>query len=101
MTLENLSNLVKVGELNKEPVDKKEFEGLVSSASDRLHDVINEKLSFASRFDLTYNAAHALALAALRHLGFRTNKRYLVFQCLVHTVGLSESKTRLFAICHE
>ncbi len=49
MTLENLGNLVKVGELNKEPADKKEFEGLVSPVSDRLHDVINGKLSFASR----------------------------------------------------
>ncbi len=101
MTLENLRNLVKIGELNEEAVDKKEFEGLIVSAKDRLDDVNNEKLSYASRFDLTYNAAHALALAALRYHGYRSNKRYLVFQCLPHTLGLSKSKTRIFALCHE
>lgn len=101
MTLENLKNLVKIGELNEEPVDKKEFEGLVASASDRLNDVLNGDLSHASRFDLTYNAAHALALAALRYLGYRSDKRYLVFQCLPHTLSLSKSKTRIFILCHE
>lgn len=101
MTLENLRNLAKIGKLNEEPVDKKEFEGLVSSATDRLNDVLKGNLSFASRFDLTYNAAHALALAVLRYHGYRSDKRYLVFQCLPHTAGLSKLKTRIFALCHE
>jgi len=101
MTLENLKNLVKIGELNEEPPDKTEFEGLVASASDRLNDAHNGSLSYASRFDLTYNAAHALSLAALRFHGYRSDKRYLVFQCLPHTVGLSKSKTRVFSLCHE
>ncbi len=101
MTLGNLRNLVKIGKLNEEPVNKKEFEGLVSSAADRLNDVLKGNLSFASRFDLTYNAAHALALAALRFHGYRSDKRYLVFQCLPHTVGFSKLKTRIFALCHE
>lgn len=90
MTLENLSNLVKIGELNEEPVNKREFKGLLASASDRLDDVLNGNLSYAGRFDLTYNAAHALALAASRFHGYRSDKRYLVFQCLPHTLGLSE-----------
>lgn len=101
MTLENLKNLVKIGELNEEPSDKTEFEGLVASASDRLNDAQNGSLSYASRFDLAYNAAHALSLAALRLHGYRSDKRYLVFQCLPHTVGLSKSKTRVFSLCHE
>lgn len=101
MTLDNLANLVKIGELHEEPVNDKEFKGLVASATDRLNDVLNGNLTFESRFDLTYNAAHALALAALRYQGYRSNKRYLVFQCLAHTLGLSKSKTRVFAICHE
>jgi hypothetical protein len=101
MALKNLENLVKTGGLNKEPLDKKEFEGLVASASDRLNDVLNGQLSYASRFDLTYNAAHALALAALRYRGYRSDKRYLVFQCLPHTLGLSTSVTRIFVLCHE
>jgi hypothetical protein len=28
---------------------------------------------------------HALALTALRRQGYRSDKRYLVFQCLAHT----------------
>ena len=101
MTLENLKNLVKIGELNEEQSDKKEFDGLIASAKDRLDDVSNEKLSYASRFDLTYNAAHALALAALRYHGYRSDKRYLVFQCLPHTLGISKSKTKIFSLCHD
>jgi hypothetical protein len=74
---------------------------LLQAAVDRLTDAGNTGLSFASRFDLAYNAAHGLALAALRTCGYRTDKRYLVFQCLVHTTSLSKAQTRVFAICHE
>ena len=56
---------------------------------------------FASRFDLAYNAAHALALTALRLCGYRSDKRYLVFQCLVHTADIGKVQVRLFALCHE
>ena len=66
MTLENL---VKIHQLKNEPADKHEFEGLVKAAVDRLKDAQHKALSFASRFDLAYNAAHGLALAALRALG--------------------------------
>ncbi|PHX41892.1 hypothetical protein AO263_27875, partial [Pseudomonas sp. NZIPFR-PS5] len=55
----------------------------------------------ASRFDLAYNAAHALALAALRLKGYRSDRRYLVFQCLPHTLNLDKVRVRLFALCHE
>jgi len=57
--------------------------------------------SYASRFDLAYNAAHGLALAALRAGGYRSDKRYMVFQCLAHTVNLSKGQLRVFATCHE
>ena len=98
MTLENL---VKIKQLNREPPDKREFEGLLRASIDRLKDSQNPGLSYASRFDLAYNAAHGLALAALRASGYRSDKRYLVFQCLVHTVDLSKGRIRLFSICHE
>lgn len=98
MTLENL---VRIHELNKEAVDKREFMGLVNAASDRLNDAKNNSLSYASRFDLAYNAAHGFALAALRAAGYRSDKRYLVFQCLVHTTAIDKKHVRLFAICHE
>ncbi|CAI8997190.1 hypothetical protein [Pseudomonas sp. IT-P291] len=98
---ENLENLVRSGGLKAEPPDRKECEGLLRSATDRLKDAHNSALSFASRFDLAYNAAHALALTAMRLQGFRSDRRYLVFQCLVHTLDLNKVQVRLFALCHE
>ncbi len=98
MTLENLE---RIGQLHPEPPDRREFEGLVKSAIDRLKDAGNETLAFASRFDLAYNAAHGLALAALRASGYRTDKRYLVFQCLAHTVNIDKGVIRLFSMCHD
>ncbi|MEW8268533.1 MAG: hypothetical protein AB2588_07980 [Candidatus Thiodiazotropha sp.] len=98
MTLENL---YKTKALHKEPADKLEFNGLVQSAVDRLTDAENTDLSYASRFDLAYNAAHGLALAALRSAGYRSDKRYLVFQCLAHTCNISKSQIRTFSLCHD
>ena len=97
---ENLEKLVRSG-LNKEPPDRKECEGLLRSAMARLKDAHSSALSFASRFDLAYNAAHALALTALRLQGYRSDKRYLVFQCLAHTIDASKAQVRMFALCHE
>lgn len=98
---DNLENLVRSGGLKAEPTDRQECKGLLSSAMDRLKDAHIPALSFASRFDLAYNAAHALALTAMRLQGYRSDRRYLVFQCLVHTLGLSKAQVRLFALCHE
>lgn len=98
---DNLDNLLRTGGLKAEPPDRKECEGLLRSASDRLQDAHTPSLSFASRFDLAYNAAHALALTALRLQGYRSDRRYLVFQCLAHTLSVSKAQVRLFALCHE
>ena len=95
MTLENL---VKINQLNSESPDKREFEGLVLAATDRLFDSQVEALSFSSRFDLAYNAAHDFALAALRASGYRSDKRYLVFQCLAYTANLSKTQIRIFRV---
>jgi hypothetical protein len=98
MTLENLE---RVRELRSEAPDKGEFNGLVQGSKDRLEDAENAALSYASRFDLAYSAAHGFALAALRAAGYRTDKRYLVFQCLVHTVDLDKSQLKIFTAGHE
>lgn len=58
-------------------------------------------LSLESRFDLAYNAAHALCLAALRHHGFRPRHRYIVFQVLPHTLGLGPEVWRVLAKAHD
>ncbi|OHC65344.1 MAG: hypothetical protein A3H93_00525 [Rhodocyclales bacterium RIFCSPLOWO2_02_FULL_63_24] len=87
--------------LKAEPPDAKEFAGLVRSARARLTDATNAGLSLESRFDLAYNAAHALCLAALRRQGYRSANRYIVFQLLPHTLGLGPEVWRIRAKCHD
>lgn len=101
MTYQNLLNLVKTGSLKAEPPDRREFEGLVRSGLVRLKDAQRLELSLESRFDLAYNASHALALAALRLNGFRSENRYLVFQSLAHTIELPAAEWRVLALCHD
>ena len=101
MSLKNLDNLVKIGKLKTELPDQKEFEGMVSSAKRRLQDAHVDSLSEEGRFSLAYGAAHALALAAMRWHGYRSDNRYLVFQCLEHTVGLTKGKWQVLAQCHD
>ena len=101
MTLENLDNLVKIKQLKKELPDQKEFDGMLSSAKRRLQDSQVEALSEDGQFSLAYGAAHALALAAMRWHGYRSDNRYLVFQCLEHTVGLENAKWRVLDKCHK
>ncbi|OUS29088.1 hypothetical protein A9Q98_06360 [Thalassotalea sp. 42_200_T64] len=99
--MEELENLVKIKQFKKEPADQNEFDGMVLAATTKLKDVSIQGLSLDSQFSIAYGAAHALALAALRWHGYRSENRYLVFQCLQHTVGLASSKWRIFDICHK
>ena len=88
MADEKLDTLVKNGTRHVESSDTEEVKSLVLSGKVRLTDATNSALSIESRFDLAYNAAHSHALAALRKSGYRSSKRYLVFQCLEHTLGI-------------
>ncbi len=87
--------------LKAEPRDLEEFAGLVRSAKARLDDAGNGALALESRFDLAYNAAHGLCLAALRWRGYRPAHRYIVFQLLPHTLGLGPGVWRVLAKCHD
>lgn len=87
--------------LKAEPADAKEFAGLVRSGKARLKDAGGTGLALESRFDLAYNAAHALCLAALRWHGYRSGNRYIVFQLLPHTLGLGPEVWRVLAKCHD
>jgi hypothetical protein len=87
--------------LAQEPPGAKEFEGLVRSGLARLNDAERESNSLDSRFDLAYSAAHALCLAALRHHGFRSSKRYIVFQVLPDTLGLGPEVWRVLSKAHD
>ena len=84
------------GSLAVEPPDRNEFNGLKRSGLARLHDAANTGLSLESRFDLAYNAAHALCLAALRSHGYRAKHRYIVFQVVPHTLGLGPEVWRVW-----
>lgn len=101
MSSPELDNLEKIGKLKREAPRRSEVEGLLRSGETRLRDAGREDLSVESRFDLAYNASHALSLAALRHHGFRSENRYVVFQALAHTAGLPSSTWRVLAKCHE
>lgn len=101
MTSQNLENLVKTGSLKSEPASQGEFNGLLRSAKARLTDAGNTSLAMESRFDLAYNASHALALAALRWHGYRSDNRYIVFQCLQHTLDIKPEIWRVLAQCHQ
>jgi hypothetical protein len=81
-----LDNLVAIGQLKREAADQREFAGLVHSGRMRLKDSHVEGLSLEGRFDLAYNAAHALSLAALRRRGYRSDNGISSF---------SASRTRL------
>ena len=89
------------GPLSKEPPDTKEFEGLKRSGLRRLADAEQKTNSLEGRFDLAYNAAHALCLAALRRSGYRARNRYIVFQVLPHTLDLGPEVWRVLARGHD
>ena len=100
MASEHLDNLAARGLLKAEAPTADEVSGLIRSGAARLADAKNESLSLESRFDLAYNAAHALSLAGLRIAGYRSTNRYLVFQCLEHTLGLAKEKWRVLDQAH-
>jgi hypothetical protein len=97
---QELDNLVKIGSLKAEAATRKEFSGMVTSARRSLADAQNESIETDSQFDLAYGAAHRLALAALRHQGYRSENRITVFQTLAHTLGTSNADIQTFLKAH-
>ncbi len=99
--MSRLENLVQIGTLEAEPPDVDEIKDLVHSGSARLKDATNPALSLESRFDLAYNAAFALSLAALRSRGYRPKNRYVVFQALEETLQVPPAQWRVLAKAHD
>ena len=87
--------------LTKEAPDAAEFLGLTRSGLARLKDAENVANSRDSRFDLAYGAGHALCLAALRYRGYRSDRRYIVFQLLPDTLDLGPEVWRVLSKCHD
>ena len=100
MTSADLENLLGAGRLKREPAGQAEFEGLVSLGEAKYRDAQNLTLALESRFELAYGASHAFSLAALRWHGYRSDLRYVVFQSLEHTLGVSRDIWRVLDKAH-
>lgn len=100
MSSEELDNLVKIGKLRTGESTDGEINGLIQRGLTKIDDYKQAKLSTDSLFDLAYNAAHALCLAALRHSGYRSDNRYIVFQCTQHTMDLEPQFWRVLSNAH-
>ena len=72
-----LDNLVRIGQLKAEPGVQLEIDGLIRSGTVRLRDA-----------------------AALRWHGYRSENRYVVFQCLQHTLGIAAEQWRVLDQAH-
>ena len=101
MSLPELDNLVRIGQLKAEPRNAQEVTRMLAMAQTRLSDAKLNKLSLEGRFTRAYNAAHASALAALRWHGYRSENRYTVFQCLTHTLGWPANRWRVLDTSHQ
>lgn len=95
-----LENLVRINQLKSEPGAPDEINGLINSAKPRLKDAGNKALSLESRFDLAYNAVHSLCLAGLRRHGYRSENRFVVFQCSPDTLDLTPIDSRILGDAH-
>ena len=101
MSLPELDNLVRIGQLKAEPRNDREVTRMLAMAQTRLSDAKLSNLSLEGRFTSAYNAAHAAALAALRWHGYRSENRYTVFQCLTHTLSWPASRWRVLDTAHQ
>lgn len=100
MTLSDLDNLVNTGKLKRQLPNQEEFDGLVEQGEAKFKDSQMASLYLVSRFDLAYGASHAFALAALRWHGYRSEMRYIVFQSLERTLGVSQDIWRVLDKAH-
>jgi hypothetical protein len=101
MSLPPLDNLVKIRQLKAELPDLAEIGRLLQMAQTRLDDSQQLSVSKEGRFSSAYTAAHAAGLSALRWHGYRSENRYLVFQCLEHTLVWPAARWRILTIAHD
>ena len=74
---------------------------MLAMARTRLVDARLAGASAEGRFTSAYNAAHAASLAALRWHGYRSESRFMVFQCLSHTVNWQAARWRVLDAAHQ
>ena len=101
MSLPALDNLVRIGQLKAEPRNDVEVKRMLVMARTWLADSQLSNVSPEGRFISAYNAGHAAALAALRWHGYRSESRYMVFQCLTHTLNWPAHRWRVLDLAHQ
>lgn len=100
MPLDELDNLVRIGQLDKVPYSPVLLEKMLATARTRLQDAQRADNSAETRFDCAYTAIRAIADAALHQLGYRTpsnrpGHHQTTIQCLVHTLNIKPSTVRV------
>jgi len=93
MTLENLRNLEKIGQLKSHETSREEIQRLLDAARRNLSDAGVDIISCETRFDSAYKAIMQMALAAMMANGFRPDTsrpghHMTVIQSLPQTIGL-------------
>ena len=98
---EHLNNLIKERRLKEGALAETGIARLISNGKACLEDARNKELKEETRFDLARAAACALSLAARQITGCRPNgNRYVVFECLKHTSGISGEDVRISDDAH-
>ena len=100
MSIVALDNLVKIRQLAAEPRNENETRRLLRMAQTHLADAQLSSVSLEGRYLSAYAAGHAAGLAVLRHHGYRSENRYIVFQSLTHTLGWPAERWRLLDSAH-
>ena len=100
MSIVALDNLVKIRQLAAEPRNETEIRRLLHMAQTHLVDAQQPSVSVEGRYLSAYAAGHSAGLAVLRHHGYRSENRYIVFQSLTHTLGWPAERWRLLDAAH-
>ena len=100
MSIAALDNLVTIRQLAPEPRNETEIRRLLRMAQTHLADAQQTSVSVEGRYLSAYAAGHSAGLAALRHHGYRSENRYIVFQSLTHTLGWPAERWRLLDAAH-
>ena len=101
MAADALANLARIGQLKVEARSPAEVLRMLKQAKTRLADAQLAHVSVDGRFASSYGAGHAAALAALRWHGYRSENRFMVFQCLPHTLGWPPHRWRVLDAAHQ
>lgn len=100
MSIAALDNLVKIRQLATEQRNETEIWRLLRMAQTHLADAQQPSVSVEGRYLSAYAAGHSAGLAVLRHHGYRSENRYIVFQSLTHTLGWPAERWRLLDAAH-